>query len=168
MQRGQLSWFRLELWKLPRIKRDLAKLIFQMEIECLHVHLTVHTKVQMNGLIGSGNGGFPCGIVATDAGLLRRSHECWNCASDLEKLTYLTMSLHLGRLRDYIVHSPRSRRNCVYRLFSYQNKTVSTFFSREKAIAAFWLEFLSIKIDKRCKQHIHSKVRSSPSITVGT
>ena len=36
---------------------------------------------------------------------------------------------------------PRSRRDCRYRLFSYQNTTVSTFYSGEKTITGFGLNF---------------------------
>ena len=50
-----------------------------MEMERLH--LTIHRKAPMKGLIGPGNGGFQCGsddlrVLATDAGLHSLTYEC--------------------------------------------------------------------------------------------
>ena len=59
----------------------------------------------------------------------------------LKKLTYLEIGVNWDRSRDSMSHSPRSRRDCGYRLFSYQNKISSTFSSGEQAIAALNFNF---------------------------
>ena len=64
--------FSVELWKLPRKKRDLDKL--QTKWQWSVRFLTVHRKAPTKGPIRPGNGGFPCGIdglreLVTDTGL---------------------------------------------------------------------------------------------------
>ena len=64
-----------------------------------------------------------------------------NCASGLEKAHIPRNNGALDISGDSMSHSPRSRRDCGYRLSSYQNKTASTFSSGEKTITAFDLNF---------------------------
>ena len=60
-----------------------------MEMECSH--LTVHRKAPVKGLIGPGNGGFPCGIddpwvLATDADLHSLIYDCWELCIEMSPL----------------------------------------------------------------------------------
>ena len=57
-----------------------------MEMECLP--LIVHRKAPIKGLIGPGNGGFPCGIddprvLVTDAGLHSLIYDCWELCIEM-------------------------------------------------------------------------------------
>ena len=61
-------------------------------------------------------------------------------------------------------HSPQSQ-HFGYSFLLYQNKTISTFFSGEKTIAAFDLNFYQLKSTNVVNKV--SKVQSVPSIIVG-
>ena len=100
-------------------------------------------------LIGPWNSGFPCSIdglrvLATDAcRQILATDECWELyASGLEKAHIPTSKYGCNRdtPRASMPHSLQSRLDCGYRLFSYQNKTVSTF-SGEETIAVVDLNF---------------------------
>ena len=69
-----------------------------------------------------------------------------NCANGLKKGwdAYLEIDVHRDRSRDSTPRLPRSRRDCHYRLFSYQNKTFDLLLWRENCYSV-WLEFWSIK-----------------------
>ena len=72
---------------------------------------------------------------------------------------------YLGRSRDSTPHAQRSRRDCGHRLFSLQNKTISTFSPDGKIVKAFDLNFCKSKATNVGNNM--SKVQSFPSITVG-
>ena len=60
-----------------------------MEMECSP--LTVHRKAPVRGLIGPGNGGFPCGIdnpraLATDADLHSLIYDCWEMCIEISPI----------------------------------------------------------------------------------
>ena len=68
-----------------------------------------------------------------------------NCNRGLEKVHIPQNEDEPGKTRDSMPHSPQIRRDFGYNLFLYQKKTILTFISGEKTIAAFDLNFFQIK-----------------------
>ena len=137
----------------------------QMEIECSF--LTVNRKAPVKRLISPGNGGSPCGIDdfrvhATDAGLHSLICDCWKLCQWSEIPGNVDALL---KDQKFHVKSPQSRRDCGYHLFSFQNKTILTYSSGEKTIAAFGLNFCQLKSTNFGNNM--SNVQSFPSIIVG-
>ena len=69
--------FSMELWKLPRKKRDLARLHTKWQWSVCF--LMVHKKAPTKWRIRPGNGGFPCGIEWSPGA----SDQHWSAVADL-------------------------------------------------------------------------------------
>ena len=81
-----------------------------------------------------------------------------------KRLAFIEIKVHREGSRYFMPRSPQSRHfGCSFLL--YQNKTISTFSSGEKTIAAFELSFCQLKSTNVVNKM--SKVQSVPSIIVG-
>ena len=143
----------------------------EMEMECPHVTVVTEKRswTDLSGLemADSRAASMVFGCFGDQYWSAAADLSVGNCASDPKGLTYLAISLYLGRSRHYTLHSPQSRRDSGYHLPRTritQFRLFDLLLSGEKAITALdsifcWWKSTNVG-DKM------TKVQSSPLLIV--